>query len=129
MLRTRHPLRGILIPLPLFVLGHEYNVWGLLDVAVFAVCVGVIVWQTEGLEGAIALHAANNTVIFAGAAVGLVDQNSTDISPGLTVLSIGVTALTSILIIRDYTHQRARSAEAFTGRVAERRRARALSYV
>lgn len=102
---TRHPLGGILIPLPLFVLGHDYEIWGLIDVGFFALCVGVIAWKTHGLEGAIALHAANNTIIFAGAAVGLVDPNATDISVASTLLSVVVTALASGLIIWDYRRQ------------------------
>ncbi|MBN9178870.1 MAG: CPBP family intramembrane metalloprotease [Microbacterium sp.] len=56
----RHPAFAILLPVPLFVLGHLYDVLGQLSVGVFAVAAGWLVWRTGGLEAAIALHVVNN---------------------------------------------------------------------
>lgn len=77
----RHPLFPILLPIPLFVFGHLYDVWGLLSVAVFAVTAGWLVWRTGGLESAIALHVVNNVSAFLLAAFGLADANATTGSP------------------------------------------------
>lgn len=72
----RHPLFAILLPVPLFTIGHQYDAWGLVDVSVFAVVAGWLAWRTGGLEASIAAHVVNNTVIFAIGAFGLVDVNS-----------------------------------------------------
>lgn len=61
----RWPLIGILLPVPLFVLGHEYNWVGQIDIAVFAIVMGLLAWKTGGLEIPILLHAANNWTLFA----------------------------------------------------------------
>ena len=56
----RHPAFAILLPVPLFVLGHLYDVLGQLSVGLFAVAAGWLVWRTGGLEAAISLHVVNN---------------------------------------------------------------------
>lgn len=65
----RHPLFAILLPVPLFMLGHLYDIWGQLSVGMMALVAGWVVWRTGGLEAAIALHIVNNifatvTVLF-----------------------------------------------------------------
>jgi len=76
----RHPLFAILLPVPLFVLGHLYDPVGQLSVGVFAVAAGWLSWRTGGLEAAIALHVVNNLMAFMLALWGLADVN--DSSPG-----------------------------------------------
>jgi len=61
----RSPWWGILLPVPLFVLGHGYDWAGQVAIGVFALATGVLVWKTGGLELAILLHTANNMVLFA----------------------------------------------------------------
>lgn len=61
----RWPLVGILVPVPLFVLGHGYDWLGQIDLAVFAILMGLLAWKTGGLEIPILLHAANNWTLFA----------------------------------------------------------------
>ena len=61
----RWPLIGILVPVPLFMLGHGYNWLGQIDIAVFAIVMGLLAWKTGGLEIPILLHTANNWTLFA----------------------------------------------------------------
>ena len=56
----RHPAFAILLPVPLFVMGHLYDLLGQLSVGMFAVAAGWLTWRTGGLEAAIALHVVNN---------------------------------------------------------------------
>lgn len=61
----RHPAWGILLPVPLFVLGHGYDPLGQVGIGIFAVAMGLLAWKTGGIELPILLHAANNTTLFA----------------------------------------------------------------
>ncbi|MDN5821179.1 MAG: CPBP family intramembrane metalloprotease, partial [Brachybacterium sp.] len=61
----RWPLLGILLPVPLFVLGHGYSWMGQIDIALFAIVMGLLVWKTGGLEIPILVHTANNWTLFA----------------------------------------------------------------
>src|SRR5699024_2948557 len=61
----RRPVLGILLPVPLFMLGHGYSWLGQVDIAVFAVVMGLLAWKTGGLEIPILLHTANNWTLFA----------------------------------------------------------------
>ena len=96
----RHPAWAILLPVPLFMAGHLYDVWGLLDVGVFALWAGWITWRTGGLEAAIAAHVINNGSIFALSAFGLVDPNATEGSPLGVVVTALTLALVSLLVLR-----------------------------
>ncbi len=60
----RHPAFAILLPVPLFVLGHMYDLLGQVGVGLFAVAAGWLTWRTGGLEAAIALHVVNNLSAF-----------------------------------------------------------------
>ena len=86
----RHPLFAVLLPVPLFVLGHGYGTLGALDVGVFAVFCGWITWRTGGLEAGIAAHVANNVVLMSLTALGLGDPNASD----TTYLGLGVSVVT-----------------------------------
>lgn len=89
----KHPAFAILLPVPLFMLGHLYDIWGLLDVGVFAVFAAWLTWRTGGLEAAIVAHVINNAAIFALGEFDLVDTNATEGSP----LGVAVTGLTLAL--------------------------------
>ncbi|WP_417215685.1 CPBP family intramembrane glutamic endopeptidase [Arthrobacter sp.] len=93
----RHPAFAILLPVPLFVLSHDYALWGMIDVAVFAVAAGWLTWRTGGLEAAIALHIANNTGIFVLVAFGAVDANADDV--GFVDLLISMAILTASIAV------------------------------
>lgn len=77
----RHPAFAILLPAPLFVIGHGYDIWGGLSVGVFAVVAAWLSWRTGGLEAAISMHIANNVLIFVLASFSLVDGNATEGTP------------------------------------------------
>ena len=80
----RHPAFAILLPVPLFVVGHLYDPLGQVAVGVFALAAGWLTWRTGGLEAAIALHIVNNLVAFLLSLAGLSDVN--DSSPGWSSL-------------------------------------------
>lgn len=76
----RSPAWAILLPVPLFVIGHLYDLPGQVSVAVFAIAAGWISWRTGGLEAAIALHVINNLAAFLFGAAGFSDLNATNVS-------------------------------------------------
>ena len=84
----KHPAWAILLPVPLFVLGHTYDVWGQVSVGIMAVTMGVVTWRTGGLEAGIALHTVNNMVVTAMGMVGLADMNETSGSPSDVVFEV-----------------------------------------
>jgi len=56
---------GIVVSTVIFTVGHtQYELWGMLSVAVMGVGFAVVTWRTGGLEAAIALHVVNNVVSF-----------------------------------------------------------------
>ncbi|ANY06827.1 CPBP family intramembrane glutamic endopeptidase [Pseudonocardia sp. HH130630-07] len=59
----RSPVWGIVLPVPLFMAGHGYDWVGQVDIAVFALCTGFLVWKTGGLELAIVAHTGNNLAV------------------------------------------------------------------
>lgn len=59
----KNPAWVILLPAPLFMLGHMYDLWGQLSVLWMAVVTGFLTWKTGGLEAAISLHVVNNLIV------------------------------------------------------------------
>jgi membrane protease YdiL (CAAX protease family) len=99
----RHPAFAILLPVPLFVLGHTYDLLGQIYIGVFAVVAGWLSWRTGGLEAAIALHIVNNAVLSVLGSVGLVDPNATDVGVPDLVFSLVITggfALSVLILVR-----------------------------
>ncbi len=95
----RHPAWAILLPLPLFVIGHDYNAVGLVDVAVFAAVAGYLSWRTGGLEAAIGMHVVNNVgALIIGVLTGT-DLDATEITPLATALSVSYTLITAAAIL------------------------------
>lgn len=74
----KNPWWAILLPVPLFIIGHDYNWVGLLDVGVFAVAIAWLTWRTGGLEAGIGLHIMNNLVVMLLGVFGLADLNATE---------------------------------------------------
>lgn len=96
----RHPAFAILLPVPFFVIGHEYGPLGMTDVAVFAIAAGYLTWRTGGLEAAFAIHVVGNVSTFALAAIGLVDINATEVSIPSLVLSLLTTLTFTVVVLR-----------------------------
>lgn len=88
----RHPAIAIVLPVPLFTLGHEYDLLGLLNIASFALVAGWLTWRTGGLEAAIAVHVVNNVGVFALGAFGFVDLNATD----STVMDLAISVILTV---------------------------------
>jgi membrane protease YdiL (CAAX protease family) len=107
----KHPLFAILLPVPLFTIGHQYDVWGLIDVSVFAIVAGWLTWRTGGLEAAIVAHVVNNTVIFVIGAFGLVDVNSksgSGLDVGISALTLGLFAWLALRAAKRFGLERVR---------------------
>lgn len=96
----RHPAFAILLPVPLFVLGHGYDIWGALSVGLFAIVAGWLCWRTGGLEAAIAMHVANNVVIFVFAGFGLVDGNATTGTPVDLIVQTATALVFAAIVLR-----------------------------
>lgn len=92
---VRTPWAGIVPATVLFALAHGLGTaWGFADLVVFGVVVGWLVVRTGGLEGAIALHTANNALAFlVAAAFGVLDATQTAASATWRVLALDVVAL------------------------------------
>lgn len=95
----RHPAWAILLPLPLFVVGHDYDVYGMVGVAVFAFVAGYLTWRTGGLEAAIGMHVVNNVGAFMLALLTGADLDATAVDPLAALLSIAYTLVTAALIL------------------------------
>ena len=87
----RHPAFAVVLPVPLFVLGHTYVGLAMVDTAVWALTMGWLVWRTGGLEAAAAAHVVNNVVVFTLGAVDLADLDVVDIGPLALALSTAST--------------------------------------
>lgn len=87
----RSPLWGILLPVPLFVIGHGYDWVGQIQIAVFAICMGVLVWKSGGLELAIVVHTANNLTLFLLAPFSPSSLEQGTVSPLALLLSLPLT--------------------------------------
>src|SRR5690606_30694143 len=79
---------GALVSTAVFAALHIYDVWGLVDVAVFAIAAVIATWRTGGLEAAIALHAVNNVVAFGLLASGVLGTTRVEAEGG-SALAVG----------------------------------------
>lgn len=96
----RHPALAIVLPVPLFTLGHQYELSGMIDVAFFAIVAGWLTWRTGGLEAAIAVHVVNNVGVFTLGAFGFVDLNATSSTTIDLVISLLLTAIFAIVAVK-----------------------------
>lgn len=69
----KNPAWAIILPAPLFMLGHGYDLWGQLSVLCMGLTAGFLVWYTGGLEAAIALHIVNNVLSMFSGLMGTAD--------------------------------------------------------
>lgn len=97
----RHPAWAVLIPVPLFVFGHVYDLPGLIDVGIFAVIVGTLTIITGGLEAGIAFHVVNNLFAFALGVLSGADLNATSAPTIEVAMSIAAPIVFAGLVILD----------------------------
>jgi membrane protease YdiL (CAAX protease family) len=93
---SRFAVVPVVVTTPLFVAGHGYGLWGLLDVGLFGLTAAILTIRTGGLEAAIAAHAVNNVVLFALDAVGTI--TATDDS-GAGPVDLVPTVVSSVLLV------------------------------
>ncbi|QNO38629.1 CPBP family intramembrane metalloprotease [Protaetiibacter sp. SSC-01] len=78
---------GIVLSTIIFTVGHtQYELWGMLSVAVMGAGFAIVTWRTGGLEAAIALHVVNNVISFLLLASGVLGTTVMS-SEGSTVLA------------------------------------------
>lgn len=96
----RHPAWAVVLPIPLFTIGHEYDALGLVDVSAFALAAGWLTWRTGGLEAAIGLHVANNATLVAFGAFGVLDLDATEGTAVGLACSLALTGTYTWLVAR-----------------------------
>ncbi|WP_312397384.1 type II CAAX endopeptidase family protein [Kocuria sp.] len=96
----KHPAWAILLPVPLFVAGHLYDVWGQTAIAIMAITMGVLTWRTGGLEAAVALHVVNNCTVTLMAVVGLADLNDTSGGPLEVLFTLAINGIFLVVVFR-----------------------------
>ncbi len=92
---ARRPVLGVVLPVPLFVLGHGYDRVGLLDIAVFALAMGFLVWKSGGLELAVVVHTANNLPLLLAAPLSPSSMQQGAVDPWLLLVSLTPMLLTT----------------------------------
>ncbi|WP_237199258.1 CPBP family intramembrane glutamic endopeptidase [Rothia nasimurium] len=111
----KHPAWAIVIPAPLFMLGHLYDLWGQLSVLVMGLAAGYITWRTGGLEAAIALHVVNNLLAMSFGVLGMADpflQQGSTVGMFISALvSNGLFVLVVIWVARKKGIERTRTAQ------------------
>ncbi|GAA1510678.1 CPBP family intramembrane glutamic endopeptidase [Brevibacterium permense] len=106
----RHPAWAVLIPVPMFVAGHLYDLPGLIDVGIFAVIVGTLTIITGGLEAGIAFHIVNNVFAFGLGVLAGADLNATSAPTMKVVMSIAAPIVFGTVVVLDH---RRRSGSSF----------------
>ncbi|WP_421083828.1 CPBP family intramembrane glutamic endopeptidase [Rothia nasimurium] len=111
----KHPAWAIIIPAPLFMLGHLYDLWGQLSILVMGLAAGYITWRTGGLEAAIALHVVNNLLAMSFGVLGMADpflQQGSTVGMFISALvSNGLFVLVVIWVARKKGIERTRTAQ------------------
>ena len=105
----RHPAWAVLIPVPFFVVGHVYDLPGLIDVGIFAVIVGTLTIITGGLEAGIAFHIVNNVFAFGLGVLAGADLNATSAPTVEVVVSIAAPIVFGIIVVLDHRRRRGSS--------------------
>lgn len=90
----KNPWWAILIPTLIFAAGHIYDLWGLSAVALLGGVAGWLTWRTGGLEAAMAIHVANNMIVFSLMASGVMGETAQTSdgsgAPGLIGEAVGL---------------------------------------
>ncbi len=92
---TRWTVIPVVLSTLLFVAGHTYDLWGLVDVGIFGLTAAMLAIRTGGLEAPIAAHVANNVVLLIIETATTASPSSGDMGP----LDLWPTVLTSALML------------------------------
>ena len=92
------PIVGVVLPVPLFMLGHGYDWVGQIDIAVFALSMGFLVWKSGGLELAVVVHTANNLPLFLAAPLSPTSLQQGAVDPWLLLVSLPLTLGTTAVL-------------------------------
>jgi len=110
---TRFAIIPVLVSVPLFVAGHTYEWWGLVDVGIFGLTAAVLTIRTGGLEAGIAAHTANNVVLFVFDALGMFSAtDDSDAGPADLIPTVISSVMLLVLVewaARRYGLQRTRA--------------------
>ncbi|KQV74713.1 hypothetical protein ASC61_06680 [Aeromicrobium sp. Root344] len=102
---TRFAAIPVIVSVPLFVAGHEYELWGLVDVGIFGLTAAVLTIRTGGLEAGIAAHTANNVVLFVLDALGMISATD-DTDAGPTDLIPTIISSVALLVLVEWAARR-----------------------
>lgn len=109
---SRFAFLPVVISTPLFVAGHGYELWGLLDVGLFGLTAAVLTIRTGGLEAAIAAHTANNVLLFVLDALGMLSASGDEDAGPVDLVPTIVSSIVIVLLVewaaRRYDIQRTR---------------------
>lgn len=87
---------AIVVSTVIFTIGHtQYELWGMLSVAVMGAGFAIVTWRTGGLEASIALHVVNNVLslgLLASGALGTTQMSSEGSGPLAPLLQAVFTA-------------------------------------
>ncbi|AWB84494.1 type II CAAX prenyl endopeptidase Rce1 family protein [Corynebacterium liangguodongii] len=105
----RSPVTAFGLAIPVFVIGHSYDLAGLASVAIFAVMASVLTHRTGGIEAAIVLHCANNMALSWADIAGITDLAGDDnrllvLVAGFLLQYSGAVAL--LIVLRAYAPSR-----------------------
>ncbi|WP_237234214.1 CPBP family intramembrane glutamic endopeptidase [Rothia nasisuis] len=111
----RNPAWAIVLPAPLFMLGHMYDLWAQLSILFMGIAAGFVTWRTGGLEAAIALHVVNNLLAMGlgifGAADPFAAQGSTPAMLVSSIVTQGLYVLVVVLVANRRRLARTRTAQ------------------
>nr|VDG63077.1 CAAX amino terminal protease self- immunity [Streptococcus thermophilus] len=94
----RQPWLAYLLPIPFFVMAHDYDPVGLFFVALFAGFASILVHRTGGLEVAIAYHIGNNVSVEWFELIGFADLDVVDRPSMIFVSELSSWVLFGILL-------------------------------
>ncbi|WGD37647.1 type II CAAX endopeptidase family protein [Lysinibacter sp. HNR] len=87
---------ALVVPTLIFASLHSYDVWGILNVAIFGITAAWITLRTGGLEAAIVLHTMNNVVLFLLLATGASGDTRVATETAGPVILIGTSAMMAL---------------------------------
>lgn len=90
---------AVVLPAVAFAAMHAYDAWGLVDVFLFGIAMGLVVWRTGGLEAAIGMHTLNNIAAFLMLSSGMFgttvieSETAGPVGPAITLVTLGLWVL------------------------------------